>query len=92
MLNRGKRPTIYFYRDTKGNEVDLLISSGQAFSAIEIKSAKTFQPEFIHGIEHFKSTFSTKMTIQGYVWYNGDRTTSYQDTKICNPLLHGFTW
>jgi len=92
MLNQGKRPTIYFYRDAKGNEVDLLISSGQAFSAIEIKSAKTFQPEFIHGIEHFKSTFSTKMTIQGYVWYNGDRTTSYQDTQICNPLLHGFTW
>ncbi len=28
-LNQGKRSNLYFYRDSKGNEVDLLIGRGE---------------------------------------------------------------
>jgi len=90
MLNQGAQPVVYFYRDAKGNEVDLLIAAARTFSAIEIKSAKTFQPEFISGIEHFKKAFSKDTVVRGMVWYNGDRKTEYRMVNICNPLMHGF--
>ena len=52
LLNQGKAPQLYFFRDSKGAEVDLLIDlGGREFTAIEIKSAATFQPEFIKGID-----------------------------------------
>jgi predicted AAA+ superfamily ATPase len=92
ILNQGVRPILHFYRDAKGNEVDLLISKGQTFSAIEIKSGKTFQPEFASGIEHFQKAFLADSTIRGIVWYNGDRKTVYQDINVCNPFIHGFAW
>lgn len=92
LLNQGDRPRVYFYRDTKGNEVDLLIAKGRTFSPIEIKSAETFQPEFIGGIEHFKKVFSKDAEIKGSVWYNGDRKTEYKEINVSNPLINGFDW
>lgn len=92
LLNQGSQPQVYFYRNTKGNEVDLLIAAGRTFSAIEIKSAETFQPEFISGIENFKKTVSGDKDVRGTVWYNGDRKTEYKTINICNPLTHSFEW
>ena len=93
ILNRGKRQNLHFYRDTKGNEVDLLICEGRIFTAVEIKSAKTFQPEFISGIQHFQQAFQDdKTAINGKVWYNGGQKTTYRNIEISNPLIHEFTW
>lgn len=48
--NLNKKPNLYFYRDNHKNEVDVLIVSGDQFIAIEIKSAQTFTPEFLKGL------------------------------------------
>jgi predicted AAA+ superfamily ATPase len=91
LLNEGKEPQLYFFRDSKGNEVDLLISSaGRSFTAIEIKSAATFQPEFIKGIDVFQHSVGKNTNMNSLVWYNGQRKTTYQNTEVSNPLLHGF--
>ena len=36
--NRGKRSNLYFWRDAKGNEVDLLIENGPDVTPVEIKA------------------------------------------------------
>jgi len=91
-LNQGKEPTLYFFRDGKGNEVDLLISSaGCSFTAVEIKSATTFQPEFIKGIEVFRESVGKNARVDSLVWYNGQRKTTYHATAVSNPLQHGFS-
>lgn len=72
-------------------EVDLLIAKGRQFTAIEIKSGQTFQPEFIAGIQHFQKVFQPDLAVAGRVWYNGSQKTAYQDMQVCNPLLYGFT-
>jgi len=91
LLNQGKEPQLYFFRDNKGNEVDLLVSSaGRSFTAIEIKSATTFQPEFVKGIDVFQQSLGENINVRSLVWYNGQRKTTYQNTAISNPLLHGF--
>jgi predicted AAA+ superfamily ATPase len=92
ILNQGQRPNLHFYRDAKGNEVDLLIPQAQAFSAVEIKSGQTFQPEFISGVEHFKNAWKTEKQICVSVWYDGQTQTRYNEADVRNPLIHGFKW
>jgi predicted AAA+ superfamily ATPase len=43
--NRGIRPELYFFRDSHGNEVDLLIREERKLLPVEIKSSATFSPD-----------------------------------------------
>jgi predicted AAA+ superfamily ATPase len=92
ILNRGERTNLHFYRDAKGNEVDLLIPKAGQCVAIEIKSGQTFQPEFMSGIEHFKNAYQSERAVDAIIWYNGQRQTKYKDADVRNPLTHGFEW
>ena len=44
-LNRGERPHLYFWRDSNGNEVDLIAEQGTKLLPVEIKSGKTITQE-----------------------------------------------
>lgn len=87
-LNRGKRPELFFYRDTHGNEVDLIIRQGRKLLPIEIKSAATFTPEFVKGIDNFESVVGDRCS-HGFVLYNGREQYAFKGTKVLNPILHG---
>jgi predicted AAA+ superfamily ATPase len=68
--NQGHVPNLYFYRDSHGNEIDLLYTCGRELVGIAIKSSATFTP-------HFKKTllrFSEKQQLlqSSYVVYNGE--------------------
>ncbi len=69
-LNAGKEPELYFYRDNKGNEVDLLFRQNRQLIPIEIKSAMTFNPEFAKGITHFQKIASSAQ--KGHIIYAGN--------------------
>lgn len=56
-LNRGQNGGLYFYRDSNGNEVDLLVKKGSEYSCCEIKSAATFHPDFAKGLQNFDKNF-----------------------------------
>ncbi|WP_229599612.1 ATP-binding protein [Runella rosea] len=47
VLNAGARPRFYFWRDYSQNEVDLLIQEGTQLKAVEIKSGKTINNDFL---------------------------------------------
>ena len=57
--NRGKRNNLHFWRDSKGNEVDLLIESGPDVMPVEIKSAATISDDFFKGLRSFSARLST---------------------------------
>jgi len=44
---------MYFYRDSEGNEVDLLLPTGGKIHAIEIKAGATVNPDYFKGIKTF---------------------------------------
>jgi len=46
MYHAGSSDAFYFFRDHKGNEVDLALPGGAGFHAMEIKSAQTVSPDF----------------------------------------------
>ena len=69
-LNTGKEPRLSFYRDGKGNEIDLIIEKQRTPYPVEIKSAMTWHDQFAKGITWFQSSHPLSGT--GTVLYSGD--------------------
>jgi len=89
--NRGRRPQVYFYRDSHGNEVDLIIKYAGQLLAVEIKSASTFTPEFLKGLEKFKTIAGTSVAA-GFVLYNGVQRFKIKNVHVFNPLFVPDIW
>jgi len=83
--NTGQRPELFFYRDSQGNEVDLLIRDAGSMTPVEIKSASTFTPHFIQGLERFHA-LGVERCAPGVVLYNGDQRFTVHGVRIFNPL------
>lgn len=52
-LNRGEPPLFYFWRDSNGNEIDLLIEWAGGLKPVEIKSGQTLNRDFFTGLERW---------------------------------------
>ena len=52
-LNAGDPAEMYFYRDSEGNEVDLLLPTAGRMHAIEIKAGATVNPDYFKGLTAF---------------------------------------
>lgn len=69
-FNRGLEPNLYFFRDNHGNEVDLVYKRANDLIPIEIKSAKSFDPSFLKGLEYFGSLVGERMS-KAFLVYAG---------------------
>ena len=81
-FNQGKVDNLYFYRDSNGNEVDLVFQNARSLVPIEIKSSSTFHTRFLKGINHFKNV--SKTSEEGYLVYNEDHTVESEHYHILN--------
>jgi hypothetical protein len=90
-INKGIRPEIYFFRDSRGNEVDLLIRDKGEFIPVEIKSAATFSTDFLKSLERFKA-LGVGRVAPGAVLYNGDQQFRIRGVRIFNPLSVENLW
>lgn len=68
--NAGKLPNLYFFRDSNGNEVDILFQNGRELTAIEIKSSATYKVSLLKGLKRIAS-LSPRVT-RSYLVYAGD--------------------
>ena len=59
-INKGIKPQLYFWRDSQGNEVDLLIQEKGKTKAIEIKASKTYHPGFFKGLNYYADLSKAK--------------------------------
>jgi predicted AAA+ superfamily ATPase len=67
-LNLGLRPNIYFWKDRK-SEVDLLLEHGsRELLALECKSGKTLQPQFINNALGLREIMDDKEVKAGVVF------------------------
>lgn len=53
-FNAGRDSSLYFWRDNKGREVDLILEKQRRLIPIEIKSAMTLNSDFARNIEWFQ--------------------------------------
>jgi predicted AAA+ superfamily ATPase len=80
-FNNGQRTNLFFWRDRTGNEIDVLIEQSSQVIPIEIKTATTFNSDYIKGINYWKKIKST--TKNAYVIYTG-KSSAIDNIDILN--------
>ena len=60
-FNQGKNASFFYYRDLQHHEIDLLYQRGSELIPIEIKSSKTYHPDFLDQLRHFESIASSRV-------------------------------
>ena len=53
-MNRAERPPVYFWRDMRGHELDVLIDFGSTLIPVEIKSGETVAGDFDKGLRFWR--------------------------------------
>jgi len=71
--NQGQEADLRFWRDSQGNEVDLLVYDGDKPLAYEIKSGETFQPSFFKGLVKWATITGTDID-RLHVIYGGSNS------------------
>lgn len=84
--NRGKRSNLFFYRESNGQEVDLLAESGRRLWAAEIKAGTTVNPDYFKGLHHLVRAVGTDRQIAGGVIYGGSDFQKRSDFSVY-PLM-----
>ena len=69
-FNQGKTDNLYFLRDSRGREVDILLDYGSYLDMVEIKSSKTLGGELFKGLAYFKTQYT--QTRNSLLVYGGD--------------------
>jgi uncharacterized protein len=71
-LHQGEESDLYFWRDSMGHEIDLLLDLGPSLTPIEIKSGMTVATDFFQGLEYWRK-LSGQPDGPGALIYAGDR-------------------
>ena len=79
--HRQKDPDMFFLRDSNGLEVDLLEAEGMEAEMTELKSGKTFKPEFL---TNMKKLNAIDPTLKMNVVYDGSENVALADYKVMN--------
>lgn len=84
--NQGKRNNLYFYRDSNGNEVDLIAENGRSLSAIEIKAGSTVNPDYFKGLRCFRGVVAESWEVASGVVYGGNQIQRRTDALV-HPVI-----
>ena len=76
--NQGRDPDIYFWRDSTGHEIDLLIATGDDLVPIEIKSGQTVASDFFDSLKYWRRLPGQAEAPVSLV-YGGDTTSKRKD-------------
>ena len=79
--HRGLRDNLYFYRDSEGSEIDLVLEFGHGVFPIEIKAGATINTDYFKGIKHFAKLVDNAPNGGGLV-YGGNERWRHNGTQI----------
>jgi hypothetical protein len=80
-FNKGERPNLFFWRDSNGNEVDVLIDQGTGLVPVEIKSGKTITHEAFTGLLKWCS-LAGKLAAEPVLIYGGSDSYRQSGVKV----------
>jgi len=80
-FNAGKKSNLSFYRDSTGNEVDLILEYGRGLFPVEIKAGTTINEDFFKGLKSFAKVVSERPFGMGII-YGGESVETRGDTRI----------
>ena len=90
-FNHGKLADLFFWRDSNGNEVDIIAEQGTKLMPLEIKSGKTLSIESTKGLKKYISIARNSVVVPTLI-YNCDDSFKQQDMQItswreCGDIL-----
>lgn len=81
-FNAGKRANLYFFRDTRGFEIDLILEHARRPKPIEIKSGMTFRADMLRNLEKFSSL--APEALPPTLIYGGTSIPQHLSTQVLN--------
>lgn len=81
--NKGTRPSIYFWRDSQGHELDVLIEEGSNLIPIEIKSSQTISSDYFDGLNYWNELAAANPE-NGYIIYAGKHVQQRSQGNVVN--------
>jgi len=82
-FNRGKDNNLFFFRDAKGNEIDLLSLVAGELNAFEIKSSQTYSTSFADILNKTDALLTTKVVSKNII-YAGDLENTMGEVSLVN--------
>ena len=86
-LNLGLEPNLYFFRNSNGLEIDLILQKQNKLKLFEIKSGKSLNDEFCRNMKNFSAKYNEEIasdSTKGTVIYSGETYESYKDFGFYN--------
>lgn len=80
--NRGIRPSLHYYREAGGLEIDLLISDANKHLPVEIKSSGMVNPSFFNSLNKYLNASSVS---EAWLIYGGSESWKSGNITILSP-------
>jgi hypothetical protein len=80
-FNRGERPAFSFWRDSNGNEVDLIVERDNKLMPIEIKSGKTLSRDSFAGLEKWCALAGDRGMMPSLI-YGGSEVYQHKGVRV----------
>ena len=78
-FNQGKTDNLYYLRDSKGREVDILLDYGSYLDMVEIKSSQTLAGDLFKGLIYYKKIYT--QTRNCFLVYGGEHSRVQKDIQ-----------
>jgi uncharacterized protein len=83
--HRGRRAPLHFYRDSEGNEVDLIVERHDGVFPVEIKAGETVNPDYFRGLRALARLYKDPPPNGGAIICGGVDTQFRHETTIIPP-------
>lgn len=80
-FNRGLPSNLYFWRDSAGNEIDILLDQGERLLPIEIKAGTTINPDYFSGLNKWRA-LAGDAALQPFLIYAGSEAQTRTQASI----------
>jgi uncharacterized protein len=80
-FNQGLPANLYYWRDSQGLEIDLLLEAGEDLVPVEIKSGQTIASDFFNGLERW-SALAHRSKRPSWLVYGGNRQLKHGATTV----------
>lgn len=80
-FNRGEQASLYFWRDSNGNEVDVIVERGGQLQPIEIKSGKVIAADAFRGLQKWSALAGDRVE-QPMLIFGGDASYSQSGVRV----------
>ncbi len=83
--NNGLATNLYFWRDSTGNEIDILVDKSGTLIPIEVKSGQTINSEFFSGLKKYSLMAGNEVKSSALV-YGGSQSYTRENTSVISWL------